>query len=158
MSSIGLLLGHSLQDNHHTSGSRIFGVPLDELVERDGTWTILLGSSLGSPLIVPKFIDTIIHAMQRTGMFIRLLIPRRLLRLSTDMKIPGIFRQTGNHKKVVQIAETITNNPSYSNVIFREASGVVLAAIFKKFLRELPEPLLTVKLSHRFIAAASESI
>lgn len=58
-------------------------------------------------------------------MFIRLLIPRRLLRLSTDMKIPGIFRQTGNHKKVVQIAETITNNPSYSNVIFREASGVV---------------------------------
>ncbi|KAA1113131.1 hypothetical protein PGT21_022353 [Puccinia graminis f. sp. tritici] len=44
-------------------------------------------------------------------------------------------------------------NRDNSNVNFRNDNAVQLAALLKKVLRDLPDPLLTFKLYHLFIAS-----
>ncbi|KAF7727507.1 hypothetical protein EC973_007485 [Apophysomyces ossiformis] len=109
-----------------------FGVPLDILVEKNG-----VESNLGAGptrIRIPSFVDDSISAMKQM-----------------DMSIEGIFRKNGNIKRLKVTSEEIDKNPSGYQLI--NERPIQIAALTKKFLRELPDPLLTFKLHKLFIVA-----
>jgi len=68
-----------------------------------------------------------------------------------DMSVEGIFRKNGNIRRLKELTDAIDRDPS--SVDLTQDNAVQLAALLKKFLRELPEPLLTFKL-HRLLVAS----
>lgn len=67
------------------------------------------------------------------------------------MSIEGVFRKNGNIRRLKELAEALdkqSNPPSLD-----DENPVQLAALLKKFLRELPDPLLTSKLQRLWIAS-----
>ena len=66
------------------------------------------------------------------------------------MSVEGIFRKNGNIRRLKDLTDAIDRDPS--SVDLTQDNAVQLAALLKKFLRELPEPLLTFKL-HRLLVA-----
>ena len=136
------------------SFSGVFGVPLELLVEREGAES-LLGASRAA-VKIPSFVDDVISAMRQMGK--RMCQPDcniLSLILTTDMSVEGIFRRNGNIKRLNQVIEAIDRDPS--SVDFTQDNPVQLAALLKKFFRELPEPLMTFKLHKLFIASQSTS-
>ncbi|THG97240.1 hypothetical protein EW026_g4717 [Hermanssonia centrifuga] len=99
----------------------VFGVPLELLVEREGSDS-LHGASRTS-LRVPSFIDDVVSAMRQMDMS--------------------------------ELTDAIDRDPS--SVDLTTDNPVQLAALLKKFLRELPDPLLTYKLHRLFIASQALS-
>jgi RhoGAP domain len=73
-----------------------------------------------------------------------------------DMSIEGIFRKNGNIRRLKELTESIDRDPS--SVDLSQDNPVQLAALLKKFLRDLPDPLLTFKLHRLFIATLCESV
>jgi hypothetical protein len=71
--------------------------------------------------------------------------------LILDMSIEGVFRKNGNIRRLKELAEALDkqSNPPPLD----EENPVQLAALLKKFLRELPDPLLTSKLQRLWIAS-----
>lgn len=69
------------------------------------------------------------------------------------MSVEGIFRKNGNIRRLKDLSETIDKNPSAGNL--SEDNPVQVAALMKKFLRDLPDPLLTFKLHKLFITSQS---
>lgn len=67
------------------------------------------------------------------------------------MSIEGIFRKNGNIRRLRDLTEAIDRDPS--SVDLSQDNPVQLAALLKKFLRDLPDPLMTFKLHRLFIAA-----
>ena len=67
------------------------------------------------------------------------------------MSVEGIFRKNGNIRRLKDLTESIDRDPS--SVDLTQDNPVQLAALLKKFLRELPDPLLTFKL-HRLLIAS----
>lgn len=67
------------------------------------------------------------------------------------MSVEGIFRRNGNIRRLKELTEAIDHDPSL--VDLTQDNPVQLAALLKKFLRELPEPLMTFKL-HRLLIAS----
>ncbi|MBW0502961.1 hypothetical protein O181_042676 [Austropuccinia psidii MF-1] len=110
----------------------VFGVPLDVLIERHGVDS-LLGAGTGQ-LRVPSFVDDCISAMKQM-----------------DMSVEGIFRKNGNIRRLKELTDAIDRDDGTVN--FSDDNAVQLAALLKKFLRDLPDPLLTFKLYHLFIAS-----
>ncbi|EJU03676.1 RhoGAP-domain-containing protein [Dacryopinax primogenitus] len=108
-----------------------FGVPLELLVEKEGVDS-LLGASR-TALRVPSFIDDVVSAMKQM-----------------DMSVEGVFRKNGNIRRLKELADHIDRDPS--TVDLTTESPVQLAALLKKFLGDLPEPLLTFKLHKLFTA------
>ncbi|KZP01568.1 RhoGAP-domain-containing protein [Calocera viscosa TUFC12733] len=108
-----------------------FGVPLELLVDKEGVDS-LLGASR-TALRVPSFIDDIVSAMKQM-----------------DMSVEGVFRKNGNIRRLKELADHIDRDPS--TVDLSTESPVQLAALLKKFLGELPDPLLTFKLHKLFTA------
>ena len=70
------------------------------------------------------------------------------------MSVEGIFRKNGNIRRLKELTDAIDRDPS--SVDLTQDNPVQLAALLKKFLRELPEPLLTFKLHRLFIATQSK--
>ncbi|KAI8084623.1 uncharacterized protein BX664DRAFT_337422 [Halteromyces radiatus] len=106
-----------------------FGVPLEVLVEKNG-----VDSNLGaSPtrVRIPSIIEETIFAMKQM-----------------DVSVEGIFRKNGNIRHLKDMIENIDKNPNDINLMNENA--IQLAALIKKFLREMPEPLLTFKLHRLF--------
>lgn len=112
----------------------VFGIPLEVLVERDGSDS-LLGISQAT-LRVPSFVDDVISAMRQM-----------------DMSIEGIFRKNGNIRRLKELTDSIDADPA--SVDLTLDNPVQLAALLKKFLRDLPDPLLTFKLHRLLIASQS---
>ncbi|KAK9246563.1 hypothetical protein V1506DRAFT_535057 [Lipomyces tetrasporus] len=113
----------------------VFKVALEILVDRSSTDSEL-GVSKGA-LKVPAFLDDVISTMRRK-----------------DMSVEGVFRKNGNIRKLKALAEQIDNAGSSSQPVdFDSESPVQLAALLKKFLRELPDPLLTFKLYKIWVAS-----
>ncbi|KAH8111025.1 RhoGAP-domain-containing protein [Phellopilus nigrolimitatus] len=110
----------------------IFGVPLEILVEKEGADSVL-GASRAT-LRVPSFIDDVISAMRQM-----------------DMSVEGIFRKNGNIRRLNELTDAIDRDPS--SVDLTQDNPVQLAALLKKFLKSLPEPLMTYKLYRLFMAA-----
>ena len=67
-----------------------------------------------------------------------------MLPLRTDMSVEGIFRKNGNIRRLKDDSEALDQDPGSVN--FTEENPVQLAALLKKFLRDMPEPLLTFRL------------
>ena len=107
----------------------IFGVALETLVERDGVESTY-GVGPGA-LRVPSLLDDSVTAMKQM-----------------DMSVEGVFRKNGNIRGLRDLAERI--DTSLSDVDLTKESPVQVAALLKKFLREMPDPLLTHKLHDLF--------
>jgi hypothetical protein len=71
------------------------------------------------------------------------------------MSIEGIFRKNGNIRRLKELTETIDRDAS--TVDLSTDNPVQLAALLKKFLRDLPDPLMTFKLHRLYIASQSNS-
>ncbi|KAF9045826.1 RhoGAP-domain-containing protein [Hymenopellis radicata] len=119
-------------DKKNVKKKGVFGVPLELLVQGEGSDS-LLGASRAT-LRVPSFIDDVISAMRQM-----------------DMSVEGIFRKNGNIRRLKELTEAIDRDPS--SVDLTTDNPVQLAALLKKFLRDLPDPLMTFKL-HRLLVAS----
>ncbi|KAG0360786.1 hypothetical protein BG005_009866 [Podila minutissima] len=109
-----------------------FGVPLEVLVERNGVDSAL-GAGPGR-IRIPSFVDDSISAMR-----------------NMDMSVEGVFRKNGNIRRLKELSESIDKDPSAVNL--SEDNPVQVAALLKKFLRDLPDPLLTFKLHRLFVVS-----
>ncbi|KAJ3416289.1 hypothetical protein HDV05_002229 [Chytridiales sp. JEL 0842] len=110
----------------------LFGVPLEVVLDRTGVESDILPGR--KPILIPKFVDQCIRLLH--GM---------------DLSIEGIFRKNGNIRRLKEVADAFDANPETCEI--NEESPIQIAALLKKFLRELPEPLLTFKLYPAFIAS-----
>jgi hypothetical protein len=112
-----------------------FGVPLDVLTERTG-----VESNLGSghsPVKLAAFIDDSITAMRQM-----------------DMTVEGVFRKNGNIRRLKELTDAMDRNPN--EVDLTQENVIQVAALLKKFLRELPDPLLTHRLHPLFMSCESK--
>jgi len=73
-----------------------------------------------------------------------------------DMSVEGVFRKNGNIRRLRELADEIDAKGCEAVDLTKE-SPVQVAALLKKFLRDLPDPILTFKLHRLFITAASKS-
>ncbi|KAL8660947.1 MAG: hypothetical protein Q9202_006071 [Teloschistes flavicans] len=110
----------------------VFGVGLDTLVEREGVESTF-GVGPGA-LRVPGLIDDAISAMRQM-----------------DMSVEGVFRKNGNIRGLKDLSEKL--DAKEVEVDLTKEGPVQVAALLKKFLRELPDPLLTFKLYGLFITS-----
>ncbi|KAG0379450.1 hypothetical protein BGX24_000336 [Mortierella sp. AD032] len=109
-----------------------FNVSLEVLVERNGVDSAL-GAGPGR-IRIPSFVDDSISAMR-----------------NMDMSVEGVFRKNGNIRRLKELSESIDKDPSAVNL--SEDNPVQVAALLKKFLRDLPDPLLTFKLHRLFVVS-----
>lgn len=123
-------------DKKNVKKKGVFGVPLELLVEKEGSDSLL--GACRATLRVPSFIDDVVSAMRQM-----------------DMSVEGIFRKNGNIRRLKDLTEAIDHD--LSSVDLTQDNPVQLAALLKKFLRELPEPLMTFKLHRLLIASQSLS-
>ncbi len=114
-----------------------FGVALDALVEKDGVESTY-GVGPGA-LRIPALIDDAVSAMRQM-----------------DMSVEGVFRKNGNIRRLKELADQIDLKGGDDIDLTRE-NPVQVAALLKKFLRELPDPMLTFKLHRLFITSQSMS-
>ncbi|KAN0063792.1 Rho-type GTPase activating protein Rga1 [Thecaphora frezii] len=118
------------KDKKEIKKKGVFGIPLEILVERNGADSTLGASA--AHLRVPSFIDDIISAMKQM-----------------DLSVEGIFRKNGNIRRLKELSEALDRDSSAVNLL--DDNPVQLAALLKKFLRELPDPLMTFKLHKLFV-------
>lgn len=124
-------IGKAFKADNKIKKKGVFGVPLETLLQQqaaDSTHGIGPGA-----LKVPAIVDDSVCAMRQM-----------------DMSVEGVFRKNGNIKRLKDMAEQIdaTQSPDLS----RE-NPVQIAALLKKFLREMPDPLLTFRLHKLFVAS-----
>ncbi|KAJ3336301.1 hypothetical protein HDU93_003105 [Gonapodya sp. JEL0774] len=107
-----------------------FGVHLEVLVDRHGE-PAEMKAGYGR-VIVPKVILACLRNMRKQ-----------------DLRAEGIFRKNGNIKRLKEVSETLDQNPELISCLDTE-NVIQLAALLKKFLRDMPEPLLTFRLHKVF--------
>lgn len=112
----------------------VFGVPLEAIIERDGADSTD-GVGPGT-LRIPAIVDDIVSSMRQM-----------------DLSVEGVFRKNGNIKKQQELVDRV-NNEGCDNISFMEQPVIQLAAILKRYLRDLPDPLMTHKLYRLWISAA----
>ncbi|KAL2018862.1 hypothetical protein VTK56DRAFT_287 [Thermocarpiscus australiensis] len=110
----------------------VFGVPLEVIIERDGAESTD-GVGPGT-LRIPAVVDDIISSMKQM-----------------DLSVEGVFRKNGNIKKLGELVEKLDKE---EEVDFSTTHVVQVAALLKRYLRELPDPLMTHKLYRLWLAAA----
>lgn len=102
----------------------VFGVDLTTLVETRGVDST---SGVGpSSLRVPALLDDTVSAMRQM-----------------DLSVEGVFRLNGNIKRMKDMAEKLNKDET---VDLGKETPVQVAALLKKFLRDMPDPILTHKL------------
>jgi RhoGAP domain len=69
------------------------------------------------------------------------------------MSVEGVFRKNGNIRRLKDLADAFDKQPQPPSL--DDENPVQLAALLKKFLRELPDPLLTTKLQRVWVASQS---
>jgi hypothetical protein len=115
------------------SKTAIFGVPLEQLLERDYEESTD-GVGPGS-LKIPSLVQECVSAMK-----------------TMDMSVEGVFRKNGNIKRLNDVKDEIDAKGAVEVDLTKE-NPVQVAALLKKFLRELPDPLLTHKLNKLWITS-----
>lgn len=110
----------------------VFGVPLEVIIERDGAESTD-GVGPGT-LRIPAVVDDIISSMKQM-----------------DLSVEGVFRKNGNIKKLGEMADKLDKE---EEVDFSTTHVIQVAALLKRYLRELPDPLMTHKLYRLWLAAA----
>lgn len=126
------IFGRAFNKENKKGGKRkgVFGVALDYLVEKDGAESTH-GVGPGA-LRIPALVDDAVSAMRQM-----------------DMSVEGVFRKNGNIRRLRDLSELIDNK--YEQVDLSKENPVQIAALLKKFLREMPDPLLTFKLHRLFV-------
>lgn len=109
----------------------VFGVSLELLTDRNGADSTLGASP--TPMRIPSFVEDIVSAMRQM-----------------DMSVEGIFRKNGNVRRLKELTEVIDRDQD--ELVLLDEHPVQLAALLKKFLRELPDPLMTARLYRLLIA------
>lgn len=110
----------------------VFGVPLELIIERDGADST---DGIGpGALRIPALVDDVVTSMRKM-----------------DLSVEGVFRKNGNIKRLNTTTAAIDKDGCESVDLSKE-NVVQVAALLKKYLRELPDPLLTFKLHRLFIA------
>lgn len=104
-------------------------------MDRDGADSTL-GVGPGT-LRIPAMLDDAVVAMR--GM---------------DMSVEGVFRKNGNIRRLKDLADSIDKGTG--DIEMSGEGAVQIAALLRKFLRELPDPLLTFKLHKLFITSQSK--
>ncbi|KAI9894158.1 MAG: hypothetical protein M1814_004012 [Vezdaea aestivalis] len=120
-------------DNKKTKKKGTFGVDLVTLAEKEGAESTY-GVGPGA-LRVPAIIDDAVTAMRQM-----------------DMSVEGVFRKNGNIKRLKE-AESEIDAKGNDSVDMSKENPVQVAALLKRFLRSLPDPLLTFKLHRLFICS-----
>lgn len=120
--------------NKNVKKKGVFGVPLEVIIERDGADSTD-GVGPGT-LRIPAVVDDIIASMRKM-----------------DLSVEGVFRKNGNIKKQQELVDRI-NAEGCDCVNFMEQPVVQLAALLKRYLRDLPDPLMTHKLYRLWTSAA----
>lgn len=130
------IFGRAFKNDGRKGGKKkgIFGTPLDMLVERDGAESTH-GVGPGA-LRVPALVDDAVSAMRQM-----------------DMSVEGVFRKNGNIRRLKDLTDMI--DTKYDQVDLSKENPVQVAALLKKFLREMPDPLLTFKLHRLFVISQS---
>jgi len=133
----GKLLG-SLKQNQKKQKvkDKTFGVSLEIITEKHGIES-KFGAGNGN-IRIPLLIEKLISSMR--GM---------------DLNVEGIYRKNGNIKQLKILSDAIDKNPDEVNL--KGNSAIQLAALMKKFLRELPNPVLTFKLHQLFVVSQKTS-
>lgn len=143
----GKLLFH-IKASHSTpttsSINKTFGVPLSSLVEKKKKddsvgvtlrdFTPTLAASFSDNALIPLFVKSCILAI-----------------LQSDMSIEGVFRKNGNIRQLKILSEKIDTDITDVDQLLVHENSIQLAALLKRFLREMPEPLLTFSLYHLFV-------
>ncbi len=111
----------------------VFGVPLEVILERDGADSTD-GVGPGA-LRIPAIIEDTIIALK-----------------NKDLSIEGVFRKSGNIKKLTEQVAAVDRD-GCDVIRWNDESPHQLAALLKRYLRDLPDPLMTFKLYRVWIAA-----
>ncbi|EJS44462.1 lrg1p [Saccharomyces arboricola H-6] len=112
----------------------VFGTPLEILCEKCG-----VDSDLGVGPVkirIPIIIDELISSLRQM-----------------DMSVEGIFRKNGNIRRLRELTATIDSDPTEAPDFSKE-NAIQLSALLKKFIRELPQPILSTDLYDLWIKAA----
>ncbi len=115
-----------------TTEKGVFGVPLGLLIDNYGIETELGPTEIPNKRI-PIVVEEAIRSLQ-----------------DKDLATEGIFRKNGNIRQLREFLEECDRDPK--NIDFKDDNPVQVAATLKRFLRDLPEPLLTFKLYNVFVA------
>ncbi|CAD6607079.1 CEI_1a_G0006450.mRNA.1.CDS.1 [Saccharomyces cerevisiae] len=112
----------------------VFGAPLDVLCEK---WGVDSDLGVGPVKIrIPIIIDELISSLRQM-----------------DMSVEGIFRKNGNIRRLRELTANIDSNPTEAPDFSKE-NAIQLSALLKKFIRELPQPILSTDLYELWIKAA----
>lgn len=133
----GKLLFKGSKDRREVRRKGVFGVSLEYLVERRGADSVL--GATPTPMRVPALVDDLVSAMRQM-----------------DLSVEGIFRKNGNMRRLKELADALDSDADGVN--FFEDHPVQLAALLKKFLRELPDPLFTSRLYSLFLATQANEL
>lgn len=120
--------------NKNTKKKGVFSVPLESIIDRDGADSTD-GVGPGT-LRIPAVIEDLISSMRKM-----------------DLSVEGVFRKNGNIKKQQELVTKI-DTEGCDTVNFMEQPVVQLAALLKRYLRDLPDPLMTTRLYKLWVSAA----
>lgn len=128
-------MGKAFKNDSKKVGKKkgVFGVPLEIIIERDGADST---DGIGpGALRIPAIVDDAVTTMRKM-----------------DLSVEGVFRKNGNIKRLNETT-AIIDKDGCDVVDFSKENVVQIAALLKKYLRELPDPLLTYKLHRLFITS-----
>ncbi|KAH8820302.1 hypothetical protein F5884DRAFT_41808 [Xylogone sp. PMI_703] len=128
-------MGKAFKNDNKKVGKKkgVFGVPLEVIIEKDGADST---DGIGpGTLRIPAIVDDAIAAMRKM-----------------DLSVEGVFRKNGNIKRLNDTSAAIDKDGCDAVDLTKE-NVVQVAALLKKYLRELPDPLMTFKLHKLWIVS-----